>query len=309
VLITDLGAANYTVSLVGADAKVASHASASSPPKPACGGSGAPVLAPPISTSNTRVYFMDAQGVVRFLAPNGDTGRATTVPIGTNRRSSFSVSPDDKRIAVVVADYTTSGAATSLYVEDLSGQTHHSVIFTETGAFGLWAMGWHSGNLVVGKLASCTQGGGPLCCGPTELHVVDAATAARKATLGTSTCVLGGPPSPSGALCETDVQTNVMDWTGTTTRSFSIQGQTPTYLSPNGNQAAIERANPANFLDTVVEGTHTTLTDFQACGWIDSTRLLGTDRQGKPIVGDIATGKATSVGAEGTCAGRIPGGL
>jgi hypothetical protein len=309
VLVTPTSEANYTVTLVGADAKVASSAQVTSPTKVTCGDAAGAVLPFPVSTSNDRLYFLDAQGVVHFLTPSGETGRATTLPVGAARRSSFSVSPDDLRIAVVVSDYTASGASTSLYVEDLNGGTHHKVIFTESGAFGLWPIGWHGTSLVVAKVPACANGVGPGCCGPQELHVVDPATAARRFTLGGPTCIIAGPPSAAGAVCETDAQANVLDWTATTTRSFAVQGQTPAYLSPNGNQAALDKGTPTNFLDTVVEGTHTTFTDLQTCGWIDSSRVLATDRQGRPRVGDIATGATTAVSAQGTCAGRIPGGL
>jgi hypothetical protein len=309
VLVTATSEPTYTVSLVGFDGKVSSKAQASSPGKVTCGGAAGAVVPPPVSTSNSRVYFMDAQGVVRFLTSTGQTGRATSVPIGSQRRSMFTVSPDDKRIAVVVSDFTSSGAATSLYVEDLNGGTHHKVIFTDSGAFGLWPEGWHGADLVVAKVPACAQGSGAFCCGPQELHVVDAATAVRRFTLGGPTCVIAGPPSGAGAVCESDAEASVVDWSGTATRSFSIQGQTPAYLSPNGNQAALDKGNPTNFLDTVVEGSHTTFSDLQACGWIDSTRVLGTDRQGVPHVGDIATGTVVAVAAQGLCAGRIPGGL
>jgi hypothetical protein len=303
VLITPASAATYTVSLVGSDGKVASSAKASSPAEVTCGGAEGAVVPPPVSTSNTRAYFMDAQGVVHFLSPKGDTGRATTVPVGSGRRSMFAVSPDDQRIAVVVSDFTSSGAATSLYVEDLSGG-HHKVIFTETGTSALWPTGWHGTSLIVAKTPPCTQGGGPFCCGPQELHGIDPSTALRRFTLGGPSCILAGPPSPAGAMCETDAQANVLDWTGTTTRSFAIQGQTPAYLSPNGNQAALVSNS-----NTVVEGSHTTFTGLQACGWIDSTRVLGNDAQGQPGVGDWVTGTVTPVAAQGFCAGRIPGGL
>jgi hypothetical protein len=299
----------YTVSIVGFDGKLASKAQASSPGKVTCGSAAAAPLPPPVSTSNTSLYYMDAQGVVRFLHPNGNTGRATTVPVGSQRRSMFTVSPDDKRIAVVVGDFNSAGVATTLYVEDLSGHTHHKVIFNSTGASGLWPIGWHGADLVVAKVPACAQGSGPFCCGPQELHVVDASTATRRFTLGSANCVIAGPPSAAGAVCESDAQANVLDWTAATTRSFSIQGQTPAYLSPNGNQAALDKANPANFLDTEVEGSHATFSDLQACGWIDSTRVLGTDRQGAPKVADIVTGSLVSVAAQGSCAGRIPGGL
>lgn len=309
VLTTPTTQPTYVVSLVGSDGKVAARAQASSPGKVTCGTAAGAIVPPPVSTSSSRVYFVDAQGVVKYLTPGAKTGTATTVPVGSQRRSSFAVSPDDKRIAVVVSDFTSSGAATSLYVEDLTGGTHHKVIFTETGAFGIWPIGWHGADLVVAKVPACTQGGSTFCCGPQELHVVDATTAARRFTLGSPTCVIAGPPSAAGAVCESDAQASVLDWTGTTTRSFSIQGLTPAYLSPNGNQAALDKGNPSNFVDTAVEGSHTTFSDFQSCGWIDSTRVLGTDRLGQPHVGDIVTGTVVAVVAQGLCAGRIPGAL
>jgi hypothetical protein len=309
VLMTPTSEPTYVVSLVGFDGKVAAKAQASSPGKVTCGAAGGALVPPPVSTSNSRVYFMDAQGVVRFLTPAGASGKATAVPVGSQRHSAFAVSTDDKRIAVVVSDFSSTGVATSLYVEDLSGGTHHKVIFNETGAFGIWPTGWHGADLVVAKVPACAQGGGTFCCGPQELHVDDAGNADIRFTLGGPTCVIAGPPSAGGAICENDAQASVLDWSGTATRSFSIQGLTPAYLSPNSNQAALDKGNPSNFVDTVVEGSHTTFSDFQACGWIDSTRVLGTDRQGQPHVGDIVTGAVVSVAAQGLCAGRIPGAL
>ena len=300
---------SYVVYLVGADGKVASLAGSTIPAPIKCADGSVAALPLPVSTSNSRVYFMDDDGIVRYLAPGGVPLKATTVAAGPNRRSMFAVSPDDQRIAVVVADFTANGASTSLYVEDLNGGGHHKVIFTETGAFTIWPIGWHGTNLVVAKVPVCASGSGPFCCGPQELHVIDSATAARKVTLGGASCIIAGPPSAAGAICETDAQANVLDWSAVTTRSFSIQGQSPAYLSPNGNQAAIDKANPSNFLDTFVEGSKTTFTDLQTCGWIDSTRVLGTDRQGLPRVGDWVTGGTVAVAAKGTCAGRIPGGI
>jgi hypothetical protein len=308
-MVAGLSGDTYTVSLVGADGKVASTGQASKPAALTCGNGANAVLPPPVSTSSSRVYFMDAQGVIRFLSPAGAAGRATTVPIGGQRHSTFAISPDDKRIAVVVSDFTSSGVATSLYVEDLNGGANHKVIFTETGAFGLWPSGWHGGSLVVAKVPACAQGEGPFSSGPQELHVIDPSTAARKFTLGGSTCIIAGPPSAAGAICETDAQANVLDWGGTTTRTFSIEGQTPAYLSPNGNQAALVKGNQSNSLDTTIEGSQTTFPGFQTCGWIDSTRVLGTDALGHARVADWVTATMVPVAAEGICAGRIPGGL
>ncbi len=306
VLMSPLTASNYTVSLVGIDGRVIASAQASTPSATTCANAAAAVVPYPVSTSNARVYYMDALGVVRYLAPNGDAGRATTVPIGPSRRSMFAVSPDDQRIAVVVDDFTASGASTRLYVEDLNGGGHHADIFGESGAFTLWPTGWHgANNLVVAKVPSCTQGGGPGTAGPTEFHVVDPATAFRRFTVGGPGCLIAGPPSPAGAVCESDVQATVVTWTAIATRAFTIQGFTPAYLSPDGSQVATIVNG-----DTVIQESSKTFPGTQMCGWIDDTHVFsGGDAQRQPRVGDITTGNVVPIAAQGDCAGRLPGGL
>jgi hypothetical protein len=298
----------YTVSLVGIDGRVVASAPASTPAAVSC-ANATPGNAPaPISTSNTRVYFMDAEGVVRFLASTGDAGRATTVPISPTRRSSFAVSPDDQRIAVVVIDYTANGANTKLYVEDLNGGGHHLDLFIDSGAYTLWAAGWRgSNNLVVAKVPSCVpQTGGTFCCGPQEFHVVDPGTAVRRFTVGGPSCVIAGPPSTAGAVCETTTQANVLSWSGTTVSSYEIAGYTPAYLSPDGQRVAIvSNSDPT----TSLLPNKATLA-IVACGWIDSSHIFsGGDTQRQPRVADITTGKIVPVPAQGDCFGRIPGGL
>jgi hypothetical protein len=261
----------------------------------------------PVSTSNTRAYFMDAQGVVRFLAPNGDTGQVAALPIGGSRRSMFAVSPDDQRIAVIVDDFTSSGAATKLYVEDLNGGSNHIDLFSETGAYTLWPTGWHgSSNLVVAKQTACS---GPSCCGPLELHVVDAATAVRRFTIGGPNCGLVGTPSSAGAVCEDPAYhvATIFDWSATQTGGFPIGGATQAYLSPDGQHVAVVPIGPSSM--TAIYRTNTTL-DLQACGWIDNTHVIaGGDAQTKPRVADITSGTLVTIAADGYCAGRLPGGL
>ncbi|MEO8745647.1 MAG: hypothetical protein ABI334_04675 [Candidatus Dormiibacterota bacterium] len=308
ILVSSQASTNYTVSLVGIDGRVIASAQASTPAAVNCANAAAAIVPLPVSTSNTRVYYMDAQGVVRFLAPNGDAGKATTVPIGTARRSMFAVSPDDQRIAVIVDDFTSSGASTRLYAEDLNGGGNHLDLFSQTGAFTLWPTGWHgTNNLVLAKVPACTQGGGFGCCGPQELHVVDPATAVRRFTIGGSTCIISGPAAPAGASCETTTGTaNVYSWTAALLRTYPIPGvgMGPIYLSPNGQHLALS-SNPN---ETTVEG-YNNLTMI-ACGWIDDTHLIaGGDAQNQPRIGEVTTGKILPVAAQGDCGGRIPGGL
>jgi hypothetical protein len=256
---------------------------------------------------------MDAQGVIRYLGSGGATGRATTVPGATaSSRSVFSVSPDDRRIAVAVIDFSAGSASTRLYVENLNGGGSHIDTFSEGGAFTLWPVGWHgAGNLVVAKVPACTEGRGPGCCGPLELHVVDPATADRKFTLGGPGCLIAGAPSPAGAVCVDTGYTRatVLDWAGTTVNSFGLPRPgvpTSAYLSPLGGEVAL------------VDDTGTTIFNSplrpwpgqSVCGWIDPSHLLaGGDTQQQPRVIDAQRAAITPVAALGGCAGRIPGGL
>jgi hypothetical protein len=309
VLVSPLSSSAYTVSLVGVDGRVIASAQANTPGTVSCANAAAAVVPTPVSTSNTRVYFMDALGVVRFLAPNGDQGQATTLPIGPARRSMFAVSPDDQRIAVIVDDFTSSGATTRLYVEDLNGGGNHVDAFSESGGYTLWPTGWHgTNNLVVAKVPACTQGGGPFSAGPQEFHVVDPRTAVRRFTVGGPTCVIAGPPSLAGAVCEDTAafaQATMISWTGTTSRSLTIAGPMLAYLSPDGSQVALVASG-----DTVMAESSKKFAGMQACGWIDDTHVFsGGDTQLQPRVGDVTNGNVVPVAAQGDCAGRIPGGL
>ncbi len=307
VLATPTSGDTYTVSIVAINGKVVGSATASTPTPVSCGDAAAAVVPIPVSTSDDRAYYMDAQGVVRFMTVQGETGRATTVPTGGGRRSMFSVSPDDQRIAVVVSDYTATGVSVRLYVEDLNGSTNHVDIFSSSSAFGLWPIGWRgSTSLVVAKVPACTQGGGPFSAGPLELHVVDPATASRRFTIGGNNCVIVGSPSPAGAVCEntSGTQASVVDWTAVTRRSFAIKGAGPAYLSPDGTAVAVPTSST-----TTIEGVGRTL-NMLVCGWLDATHVIsGGDIQQQPRIGNVTTGAVIPVAAQGICAGRLPGGL
>ncbi len=101
-------------------------------------------------------------------------------------------------------------------------------------------------------------------------------------------------------------QANVLTWTAGAGSSFDIPGNTPAYLSPDGQQVAIvSTADPT----TTLFPSKTTVA-VVACGWIDNSHLLtGGDTQRQPRVTDVSSGKVVPVAATGECAGRIPGGL
>jgi hypothetical protein len=314
VLYGSQAASTYTVSIVGIDGKVAASADASTPAVVNCGSAAAALVSPPVSMSDSRVYFMDAQGAVFFLAPGGtkSQGPIITLPAPTAaRRSMFAVSPDDATIAVVVDDFTAAGATTRLYMDDLNvGGRQNVLLYSETGAFTLWPVGWHgTNNLVVAKVPSCTQGGGPFCCGPQELHVVDPTTADRRFVIGSSSaCVIAGPPSPAGAVCANrpDFTSGaVLNWTAGTVRTLAFNGPAFSYLSPTGQFVAFVDNSGTSF--TIGAPT---ISGMFACTWIDDTHVLsGGDTQHQPRVAEVINSKIVPVAAAGDCAGRLPGGL
>jgi hypothetical protein len=308
VLVSSLSTGSYTVSLVGIDGRVIASAIANTPGTVTCANAAAGIVPPPVSTSNTRVYFMDSLGVVRYLSPNGDTGQAITLPIGPARRSLFAVSPDDTLMAVVVVDFTASGATTRLYMYQVQAGGSQVLLFSQSGAYTLWPTGWHGlNNLVLAKVPACTQGGGFVCCGPQELHIVDPTTAVRRFLIGGSGCIISGPPAPGGVSCETSASTDmVYSWTNLLLRTYPVPGvgMGPIYLSPNGQHLALS----TNVNEATVEGF--SALNMGVCGWIDDTHILaGGDTQQQPRVGDVTSGQVVPVVAQGECAGRIPGGL
>jgi hypothetical protein len=306
VLATRPAGGQYTVTIVGIDGKIVASKVVTAPPPVSCPGAGA-VVPLPVSTSNTTLYYMDAAGHVNGLSPTLGPGAmpAWTVPTPTfSRRSMFAVSPDDHRIAVVVADFNASGASTRLYVEDLGGGNHVE-IFSETGARTLWPIGWHgTGNLVLGVVPSCTQGGGPFCCGVQELHVVDPATANRLVTLGSSTCPIVGSPSPYGVICWDGSTSKVLNWTAATIRTYPVQGPEAQYVSPSGLVAMVDNTG------TTFQGSNVSIGGLFACVFIDDVHVLaGGDTQQQARVGEFPSGVVFPVAAQGECAGRLPGGL
>ena len=308
VLYGSQAASTYRVNIIGVDGKVVASAQVSTPPLPSCANSAAAVVSPPVSTTNTRVYFEDAQGTIHYLGPNGDTGTATTAPAPTgSRRAMFAVSPDDARIAVVVDDFNSSGASTRLYVENLSGGGDHLDLFTQTGAFSLWPVGWHgTNNLVLAKVPSCRQGVGVGGNSIIEYHVVDPATATRRFTIGGTNCGLSlSDPSPAGVVCENPPNAIILSWTDTALRTYAIQGPIGAYLSPNGSNVAF-----VDNIGTTFTNGGSAMSGVFACVWIDDGHVLaGGDFQHQARIGSISDASIVPVPAQGDCGGRLPGGL
>lgn len=299
---------------------VAASANMASPSRHLCGGGYVAGLQPPVSATADKVYFRDGDTAIRYLTPDGQVGDATTVPGSGSKLSFFSVSPDDRRIAVMVEDFSLADRINlTLYVEDLVGHGNHKVIYTNstsryvTGRT-LWPMGWHQGLLVLGVFPSCTAGQSRLI--PTEWHVSNPTTAVRVATIG-NPCEPSFWPSPAGVVCiqRGITPASTYDWSGKVTNrpaiccedfqsGLSPSGQT-LFVTPRpglGAPPSTRILGPAGGLDTSVQG-------HSACLWIDENHLLAADAviridpaaAGSPVV--------TPLAAAGVCAGRFPGGL
>lgn len=282
----------------------------------ACTGGGQALEAAPVSATSDLVYFRDAGTKIRSLALDGKTADVTTVPGGPSTVSFFSVSPDDKKIAVVVEDLSGDPVKIRLYVEDLVGGGNHAEIYSATaGAKGLtlWPMGWHGKSLVLAVWPVCSFEGGRL---PVEWHVSDSVTAARQATIGGSTCQVGSFPSPAGVVCirypTRPAQATVYDWSGNAVSTGAVPDiGWDSGLAPNGGRLytipafAPGAPPPETDVITIAGGTATlSFPGHSACGWIDDTHMLAPD-----AVLEVPSGGIRVLAIPGTCAGRFPGGL
>jgi hypothetical protein len=293
-------------------------------------GYGHPISLPQVSVSDDRLYYLDGDATVRYLTPGGASGTAHTLPSGPQSRAAFAVSPDDQRIAVTVVDYpsvSTGSPHTRLYVEDLSGPTHHVDLFDSTTVVE-WPIGWHAGQLVV------AVGGGPygqnpcdMCAyAPSEYHLADATSGKRLATICPT---LGGGVSfglatPAGVECELHFgeaqhQSLIAAWDGTTHRIPSDVCGVGGPLSPDGQQIATIRLPQQsgggctsgamiNLIDQSGKRRPTN-TSGSPAGWIDARHLVIQTPQGQLAIFDLSGGGAIPVAASGAMVKVLPGNL
>lgn len=312
-LLLGYGATADRLVMVGPDGCTGPSVQFALPSLGDCGQGMGVFEAPPVSASNDKVYFRDGDTRIRSLTPAGATSDVTTVPGGRSTISFFSVSPDDARIAVVVEDFSNpSSFALQLYVEDLVGGGHHSVIYASTtarvsGVTTLWPMGWHAGNLVLAVVRPCTYEQVPA---PNAWRVVSASSAAGLLTIGGDSCVPGWWPSPAGLACTdtTTMQVRVYNWSGQLTSTVPGNGGSPA-LSPDGslvstaNGGGLGNPSPVTTIVHASGGIQLVTPGVMACLWIDNTSLLTPDAVFSYPGGDVVSE------ADGDCAGRFPGGL
>ncbi|HXA30498.1 MAG TPA: hypothetical protein VN193_17320 [Candidatus Angelobacter sp.] len=290
----------------------------------------------PVSWSASRLYYLDGDSNVKYLAPDGQTGTAATVPGSRTERVAFAVSPDDSRIAVAVMTWANQSTFTEqLYDDDLTGGHRVelaivSASFSRDANGGTWSsdmewpIGWRAGKIVVG-LSLPRQQFPPSPVPPDAQGGYKLMDASNGSTAG-SVCAGGDGvslPQPAGVLCLPGGMPNghlqVRDWTDGVSRDLGAAlCLSPSALSAHGVDAVPETAASAGGChDTgridIVQGSSTTPSvSGTAVGWIDDGTLVFTSGGSPPSaslsVATIASGQTASVGP-GTFVGALPGGL
>ncbi len=298
---------SYVVSLVGVDGRVVAQASAAGRSLINTTGAVAVPL-PVVSASATRVYYLDGDARVRSLSPNGTTAVVATVPGGARVHAAFAVSPDDRRIAVSVLDYSGRAPRMRLYTQGLTSAIQ-SDIFKSSQVYE-WPIGWRNGALVLAILKGSAYVQNT-AANPYDAfdgyHVVDATSGARLATL----CPAGvsvGPIVAAGTVCVPDTgQPYVQDLTGGT-HPFAGAGDNAV-LAPDGSRIAASDGHSIFLLDAA--GRRTTLkAQGLPQGWIDATHLLISAGYGvtEPLsILNMRTGARLPLAIKGQFAGTLPG--
>lgn len=327
-------APNYTVSLVDLTGKTVRTAMAAnrswSDIHFTNDGYGHPISLPQLSASDDRLYYLDGDATVRYLAVDGASGVAHALPSEPLSHAAFAVSPDDQRIAVTVVDYpsiSTGSAHMRLYVEDLSGATHHVELFDSTTVVE-WPIGWHAAELILGV------GGGPYGqnpCGlcaytPDEYHVADPTTGKRLATICPTSAggFSAGLATPAGIECELTFggaqhQSLIEAWDGSSHRVPTDVCGVRGPLSPDGSQIATTSlpqqpdggctgGGTISLIDQSGKRSATAITGAPE-GWIDSNHLVIQTPQGQIAIFDISGSGVTPAAATGTMVEVLPGGL
>jgi hypothetical protein len=314
------GGPNYTVSLVGIDGRVAA---ASTLPRRTVG-----VQIGSLSTTTTTLYYLVGDSEIRFLRPDGYKGITKRIALGPNEVAAFAVSPDDRRVAVSVLDFTRYPVSSRLFVEDLHGSANHVELYPSRPVLE-WPVGWHSGSLVMAvvlnvKLQNPSEG----FLRGDSYYVADPQTGARVRVL----CEGGHggyPESPAGTICQQFPNASVLSWDGAS-RPVPLAGSCALVgpLSPRGVIAT--RFGPTSdggcragevVFQINANGTQDPrplASKSSPEGWIDSNYLvLVADRPAgassdaplaRSLV-DVASGATARIQAPGFFAAALPGGL
>ena len=341
VLVTHGGVGfPYTIRLIAIDGHVAAMATAQARSgidyvlAPPCGYgesdegcdlyTASPV--PLVNVSTSRVYYLNGESELWSLDPNGRTSMVSQLPGGRNAVVGFAVSPDDRRIAVSLIEYTTSfekPMRVSLSVSDLPGGGHHVDLRGTSGSTAEWPVGWRGENLVL----ATALGYGSIDVEPTSVRyrVVDASNGTTIASLDCAASL----PATAGVACNDDKVSpphlGLQNWDGEK-RWFALAGASdPAFklkvdtagsvaVSPDGTRIAAGVYSGENLPNVNVvplmlfsdAGAKTTRLAGLPVVWLDSSHLVLDAGQDGLRMADVISGSLASVPFEGTVVGVLP---
>lgn len=239
------------------------------------------VFLPTLSLSNTSVYFPDGDRQLRALSSDGGTSIVHQLPNVRGRtRAVFAVSPDDRRIAISLFDWSLKPMQLRIYVEDLIGGSHRVEVFRSSSTYE-WPVGWHQGNVVL-ALNPVPNASNPYGAG--AYHVVNAADGTRLATMGGPDCPVVGSLSQAGTACASDCGSDTtcvdaVNWAGVRNvvyRRPNAQGSGPSWsaLSPDGKSVTTGTSTDDGVATTSGVMPLASSVDLRHW-WVDDRHVLG----------------------------------
>lgn len=275
-------------------------------------GTGDSDLMPYFSSSRTRLYYLDGDGNVRFLAIDGRSGLAKSLPVRSLQHAGFAVSPDDRTIAVSLIDYSVTPHRITVYTEDLSGSAGHRVLYTSTTRFA-WPIGFVGDQILmaVGPTGSQSGTGDPygayygyalLDRSGTFTRRLCAPNSNDPADYGTAR----GPVDPDGATCDSSSGRVLQAWSG---------AQTALHDRACGADPVVEYSPDRRFIlcsgmrvvdvsghELVTHTAHASDASDVRFSWIDDFHVV----IGMDIV-DIRTGASAPLTQATSVMWRVPG--
>jgi hypothetical protein len=331
--------APYKIRLIAIDGHVAATATAQARSgveffmAPPCGygisaegcvlDTGSPV--PLVNVSTSRVYYLNGESELWSLAPDGRSSLVTHLPGGRNKVVGFAVSPDDRRIAVSLIEYTTSfekPLRVSLYLDDLPRGGHRLDLVSISGSVAEWPVGWHGENLVL----AVGRGDGYLDEGPTvRYRVINAANGKTVASLDCAASL----PGAAGVACNDDSVSpphlGLQNWNGEKrwfalagpadpARKLKIDSVGSLVVSPDGTRIAggvysgekLPNVNVVPLMLFSDGGATATRLAGLPVAWLDRSHLFIDSGQDGLRIADVTTGSIVIVTLEGAVVGILP---
>ena len=275
---------------------------------------------PTVSVSNTRVYFPDGPTAIRYLGRDGSTGLASSLPnVSAKARAVFSVSPDDRRIAIGVFDWSNQPMISTVSVADLEGGGNSAEVERSFPLYG-WPVGWHASNVVMARIP--VFGGAPNPTAATAYSVVNPSTGENLGYLGGMTCPVVGPLSRAGTACVAARCHCIMavDWSGAQTPTYTYADPSEANwaaLSPDGHALIFsEIYGPKTGVGIWRDGTVTFMANYSGTRsqWLDESHTIvdcaGGDGGGDCFgIQDLRSQTTVEVRLPGSIVGVLPGGL